>query len=97
MTTSERGGSAPVTPEPATCAECGHLHFLGVARGYGQCPIEGCDCRGQHWYSELYDAVTATLEHERDSYGEESETGGAILRVQSVVAEVNLRRYESNA
>jgi hypothetical protein len=30
--------------DPAVCAECGHLHFYGITLGYGECPIEGCDC-----------------------------------------------------
>lgn len=45
MTTETR---KPVDLEPATCAECGHLHYDG-ARGYVPCPIEGCECQGQYW------------------------------------------------
>ena len=30
-----------------TCAECGHLHFRGIAFGWKICVIDGCSCKGQ--------------------------------------------------
>jgi hypothetical protein len=36
-----------------SCAECGHLHFLGRLKGYEPCPIDGCDCPGQDWAREI--------------------------------------------
>lgn len=34
-----------------TCAECGHLHFLGRELGYEECGI--CGCEGQEWAKEV--------------------------------------------
>jgi hypothetical protein len=36
-----------------TCAECGHLHFLGRELGYERCPVDGCNCEGQEWAKDL--------------------------------------------
>jgi len=38
----------------STCAECGHLHFLGPDEGYCECPIDECGCVGQPWAREFW-------------------------------------------
>ena len=64
--------------EMYTCVECGHLHFLGADKGYADCPIEGCDCKGQSWALTPEDI---TAEMARDAVLRPTDLSDAILRL----------------
>lgn len=50
------------------------------------------------WYSELYDAVTAQLDHELDSLGYEGNVEGveSLERIKAAVADVNRKQHDAS-
>lgn len=82
-----------------TCAECGHDHFINRFDGYGECPIQGCDCTGQEWARQNTEAAVELTPADRDEFGhglgdidagdDELDYGGAYDGIGTVTSDAD--------